>query len=187
MSFQAYLDTIKQKTGKSLDDFVILAREKGFLEPGTKAGDVVAWLGEDYGLGRGHAMALFAAFKQVNEPGSRDKDTRLDKIFSGPRAHWRPTYEQLLDRVREFGKDVTITPTNTYISLVKNGKKFAIVQPTGTRLDIGMKVKDAPPTKRFEAAGTWNSMVTHRVRIEDAAQVDEDVRAWLQDAYERCA
>jgi hypothetical protein len=30
MSFQAYLDTIKQKTGKSLDDFVILAREKGW-------------------------------------------------------------------------------------------------------------------------------------------------------------
>ena len=31
--------------------------EKGF-GPGTKSGEIVAWLGEDYGLGRGHAMAL---------------------------------------------------------------------------------------------------------------------------------
>jgi predicted transport protein len=184
MSFQAYLDTIKQKTGKSLDDFVILAREKGFLEPGTKAGDVIAWLDKDFGLGRGHAMALFAAFKQVNDPGSRDNDTRLDKIFSGPRAHWRPIYEDILGQVRDFGEDVSIAPTTSYVSFVKNGKKFAIVQPTGNRLDIGIKVKGAPATSRFEAAGSWNSMVTHRVRIDDAAQIDDDVRAWLQDAYE---
>lgn len=57
MSFQAYLDNIEDKTGLTPREFVDLATAKGF-GPGTKAGEIVSWLGEEYGLGRGHAMAL---------------------------------------------------------------------------------------------------------------------------------
>jgi len=57
MSFQAYLDNIEDKTGVTPRGFIDLAAERGF-GPGTKAGEIVAWLAEDYGLGRGHAMAL---------------------------------------------------------------------------------------------------------------------------------
>lgn len=58
MSFQAYLDNIEAKTGKTPNEFVAMAREKGFDAPDTKAGIIVDWLKEDFGLGRGHAMAL---------------------------------------------------------------------------------------------------------------------------------
>ncbi len=57
MSFQAYLDNIEDKTGLTPREFIDLASAKGF-GPGTKSAEIVAWLGEDYGLGRGHAMAL---------------------------------------------------------------------------------------------------------------------------------
>jgi len=57
MSFQAYLDKIEEKTGITPRGFIELAQEKGF-GPGTKATPIVQWLAEDYGLGRGHAMAL---------------------------------------------------------------------------------------------------------------------------------
>jgi hypothetical protein len=58
MSFQAYLDNIEDKTGLTPRQFIDLAHEKGFDEPGTRAGVIVDWLKEEYGLGRGHAMAL---------------------------------------------------------------------------------------------------------------------------------
>lgn len=72
MSFQAYLDNIKAKSGKSLDDFKELAEQKDFLangklKDGVKAGDIVAWLKADFDLGHGHAMAIFAAFKGKTE------------------------------------------------------------------------------------------------------------------------
>jgi hypothetical protein len=72
MSFQAYMDNIKAKTGKSPEDFMKIAEEKGFLENraiknGIKAGDIVKWLKEDYALGHGHAMSLYAYFS-----GKRD-------------------------------------------------------------------------------------------------------------------
>ena len=68
MSFQAYLDNIKTKTGKGPDEFKKLAEKKGFLEKGklkaaVKAGEIVAWLKEDFDLGHGHAMAIYALFK----------------------------------------------------------------------------------------------------------------------------
>ena len=58
MSFQAYLDNIEEKTGLTPRQFIEHAREKGFDRPDTKAGVIVDWLKEEYGLGRGHAMAL---------------------------------------------------------------------------------------------------------------------------------
>lgn len=58
MSFQAYLDAIEDKTGLTPRQLVDLAKERGLDAPGVKAGAIVDWLKEDYGLGRGHAMAL---------------------------------------------------------------------------------------------------------------------------------
>lgn len=62
MSFQAYLDTIEKKTGKTPNELLALAKEKGFTAD-TKAGEIVDWLKNDYELGRGHAMAFFHVLK----------------------------------------------------------------------------------------------------------------------------
>lgn len=72
VSFQAYLDNIEAKTGNSPEDFKKLADEKGFakkgkLNPGVKAGEIVKWLKEDFNLGHGHAMAIYAVCKGINK------------------------------------------------------------------------------------------------------------------------
>lgn len=72
MSFQAYIANIKTKTGKGSDDFKKLAEDKGFIEngnlkPTVKAGEVVKWLKEDFDLGHGHSMAIYALLKGVKD------------------------------------------------------------------------------------------------------------------------
>ncbi|WP_434992250.1 DUF4287 domain-containing protein [Arthrobacter sp. Ld5] len=57
MSFQAYLDTVEKKTGLTPRQLVEMARRRG-LGPEAKAGPILAWLSEEYGLGRGHGMAM---------------------------------------------------------------------------------------------------------------------------------
>ncbi|NJC23904.1 hypothetical protein BJ994_002980 [Arthrobacter pigmenti] len=64
MSFQAYLDAIEDKTGRTPRELVVQAKERGFDDPAVKAGVIVEWLKEDYGLGRGHAMALVHVIKK---------------------------------------------------------------------------------------------------------------------------
>ncbi|MNN95914.1 MULTISPECIES: DUF4287 domain-containing protein [unclassified Pseudomonas] len=68
MSFQAYLDNIQAKTGKSPADLKQLANEKGFaedgkLKAGVKAGQIIEWLKSDFDLGHGHSMAIYALLK----------------------------------------------------------------------------------------------------------------------------
>lgn len=68
MSFQAYLDNIQARTGKSPADFKAMAEKKGFtvkgkMNPAVKAGEIVQWLKHDFDLGHGHAMAIVALLK----------------------------------------------------------------------------------------------------------------------------
>ena len=72
MSFQAYLDNIQAKTGKSPSDFKEMAEAKGFTENGTiktdvKATQITNWLKEEFELGHGHAMAIYAFLKGKKE------------------------------------------------------------------------------------------------------------------------
>ena len=75
MSFQAYLNNIQTKTGKSAADFRELAEQKGFtqngnLKPAVKAGEVIKWLKTDFDLGHGHAMAIYALLKGIKDEES---------------------------------------------------------------------------------------------------------------------
>lgn len=70
MSFQAYLDAIETKTGQTPEQLLAVARARGF-GPTSKAMEVCAWLKDDYGVGRGHAMAFFHVLK--NGPTIGDK------------------------------------------------------------------------------------------------------------------
>lgn len=70
MSYQAYLDALEAKCGRTSQQLLDEAVERGF-GPTTKPADVLAWLAQDHGLGRGHAMALYGVLK--NGPTAPDQ------------------------------------------------------------------------------------------------------------------
>jgi Domain of unknown function (DUF4287) len=63
MTLQAYIDNIRAKTGMSPKDFVRRARAKGLLRPDVTVKEVVGWLKDEFGLGYGHALAIYALLK----------------------------------------------------------------------------------------------------------------------------
>jgi len=64
MSFDAYIYNIRVKTGKMPEDFYALATERGLLDESPRAMQIVTWLKQDFGLGHGHAMAIWCAFQK---------------------------------------------------------------------------------------------------------------------------
>jgi hypothetical protein len=70
MSFQAYLDNIEEKTGKTPNEFLALAKEKGFNAE-TKSAEIIKWLKDEFDLGRGHAMAIVYIIKNGAEIGDK--------------------------------------------------------------------------------------------------------------------
>jgi hypothetical protein len=71
VSFQAYLDNIQTKTGKTPDQFRQWGVDRGYstaqgLADGVKVGAIVAALKDEFSLGHGHAMAIVALLKGKN-------------------------------------------------------------------------------------------------------------------------
>jgi hypothetical protein len=184
MTFQAYLDTIKAKTGLGPAEFIELARVKGFLVEGQKATPVQAWLKEEYGLGPGHSMALVSIFREQVAPSASNEE-RIDRQFAGAKSVWLLAYDELMATVMKFGSDVSVAATDTYISILRGKGKFAIVATSPKRMDVGLKLKGVEPTDRLAAAGNWNTMVTHRVQLFDGAEIDDQLTDWLREAYDR--
>ena len=99
------------------------------------------------------------------------------------KAVLRPIYDQLVATINGFGDDVELVPMKAYVSVRRN-KQFACLQPTTkTRFDVGLKLKGVPPTERLTEGG-FNGMVSHLVKVTDLTQIDDELIAWLKQAYE---
>src|SRR5215467_5857726 len=125
MSYQAYLHTIKTKTGKTPADFRKLAARKGL----TKYPELMVWLKSEFELGHGHANVIAHEIVNADKPAVT-KDEAIAKLFTGKKEKWRKPYDAMMAKLFKFGSDVSTAPTSTYISLLRSGKKFGIVVPS---------------------------------------------------------
>ena len=170
---------LPEKTGKSLDAWrKVLAGTR--LE---KHGEIVKHLKTEHGVTHGFANLIAHEFRNA---GAADAPPDLVAAqYAGPKADLRPIYDALIDAVSGFGGDVEIAPKKTYVSLRRN-KQFALVQPsTKTRVDVGINLKGLEPVGRLEASGSFNAMVSHRVRLGSAGDVDAELAGWLRQAYDK--
>jgi len=171
---------LEEKSGKSLGEWVGIARSRGAL----KHGALVTVLKEKHGLGHGYANLVARAAAEAAGPAASAGDDRVAAQYSGDRATLRTIYDRLVRQVTAFGRDVEISPKKGYVSL-RRTKQFAIIQPsTKSRVDVGITLKGVPPAGRLEAAGSFNAMVTHRVRVESPGEIDAELLAWLRRGYD---
>ena len=172
---------LEANTGKSLAQWHDLARRSGK----TKHGEVVTWLKSEHGVTHGYAnMIAHTAFKSDSLSQTAAGADLVGAMFAGDKAALRPIFDRIMKEVRAFGNDVEESPKKGYLSL-RRSTQFATLHPaTKSRFDVGLKLKGVEPTGRLEAAGSWNAMVTHRVRLESPNDVDNELTGWLRKAYE---
>ncbi|WDI30418.1 DUF4287 domain-containing protein [Hyphococcus flavus] len=176
----AMIANMKEKTGKTLDQWLTVAKKSGQ----EKHGQVVKFLKSEHGLTHGFANLVAHKFLQSDAASAEGGDDALVAAqYAGPKSDLKPIYEALIKAVRAFGKDVEIAPKKTYVSIRRN-KQFALIQPsTKTRVDLGINLKSETAKGRLEKSGSFNAMVSHRVRLESPSDVNKDVKAWLKKAY----
>ncbi|MEZ4919946.1 MAG: DUF4287 domain-containing protein [Saprospiraceae bacterium] len=173
---QTMIDNMPAKTGKSLDEWKAILSTKTF----TKHTEAVAFLKSEHGVTHGFANTIVALSKEEQ----KSTDDLVASQYEGKEI-LLPIYQKLLDLVAEFGGDVRVTPKKTEVSLDRK-KKFAVIRPsTKTRIDLGLKLKDKPTTERLENSGPFGTMCTHRVQLTDVNQIDEELRGWLHEAYQK--
>jgi hypothetical protein len=170
---------LEEKTGKKWPEWLAIARATGL----AKHGEIVAHLKKEHALGHGYANMIALEARQGDAPKAESGDA-VAEIYSGAKAGLRPIHDALMAAIGKLGSDFELSPKKGYVSL-RRKKQFALIQPsTATRLDLGLQLKGVAPEGRLEAAGSWNAMVSHRVRLESAKEVDKELAAWLKAAFE---
>ena len=187
---QKWIAELKQKTGRSLDEWIKFIRQDG---PPTEAARR-DWLKEQHGLGTNYA-SFIASYSAGKGEETGDPDTYLkaaekyvEEMFAGKKEHLRPIYEALLKLGLSIGKDTKACPCQTIVPLYRH-HVFAQIKPTTqTRIDFGLALGDTKKTpKRLIDTGGFakKDRITHRFEITSLKDIDDEVKKWLQLAYDR--
>ena len=176
---EAMIRNLGEKIGKPLVQWLKIARGAKL----SKHGEIVKFLKSEHGMTHGYANLIAHKTLESDAGSASSTDELVDRQYAGAKADLRPIYEKLIAAVSKFG-DVEVSPKKAYVSL-RRAKQFALLQPsTATRLDVGIKLKDVDCAGRLETSGSFNAMVTHRVRVESPKDVDRELVGWLKQAYE---
>lgn len=178
---QSQWRNLEQSSGKSQAQWLELATSKGF----SKHSELVNWLKSEFGIGHGNANLIAHRAKQAAAGGEPAAEDLLAAQYSGAKAALKPLYDELISYIQTLGSDVELSPKKAYVSVRRN-KQFALLQPsTASRLDLGLNLKGVEPEGKLEASGSFNAMCSHRIRITTADDIDDAVKHYLAQAYNR--
>ena len=170
------IDNMPEKTGKSLDEWKRILNSKSY----TKHSESVNFLKSEHGVTHGFANTIVTLWKEKNEA----PDDLVSSQYKGKES-LIPIYEQLIKVVKEFGTDVIVTPKKGSVSIIRK-KQFALIKPaTKTRIDLGLKLVGQDLNERLENSGPFGTMCTHRVQLSNIEHLDEELKEWLREAYEK--
>lgn len=174
-ALQSMIDNMPEKTGKSLEEWQEILKSQNF----EKFSDAVKYLKSEYGVTHGYANTIVNLSKEEKKT---DNELVLEQ-YKGKET-LLTMYALLLNVINTFGKDIQIAPKKANVSLRTN-KQFVLIQPTTKdRIDLGLKLRNQPVEGRLEASGPFGSMCTHRIRLMDVGDIDEEVVGYLKAAYE---
>lgn len=175
-ALQTMIDNMPEKTGRSLDEWKTILKEKSF----AKHSEGVKFLKTEHGVTHGFANTIVTLSKEEN----KSTEDLVDEQYEG-KENLRPLYEELIKYIGNLGNDVTITPKKASVSIIRK-RQFLLIKPaTKTRIDLGFKLKDKPTTERLENSGPFGSMCTHRVKLSEASGIDNELKAWISEAYDQ--
>ena len=176
-ALQSMIANLKEKTGRSLEEWVKLAAKSG----GAKHGEIVKFLKEKHELGHGYANLVAQKALEAAAGGPASGDDLVTAQYAGAKAALKPIHDALIAAARRLGADVEIAPKKSSVSL-RRSRQFALIEPaTNTRVNLGLQLKGVPVGGRLEKYPS--TMCTHRVRLESVAQVDAELLRWLAQAY----
>lgn len=168
-----------KNTGKALKEWIAIVKKQKL----EKHGEILKYLKGEHGMT--HGFANFVSLKaRAADAGSMDDADLLAMQYSKGKEGLKPIYDKLVAEVSKFGADIELVPKKANVSL-RRKKQFALIQPsTKTRIDLGLKLPGKALTDRLLNSGSFGTMCSHRVQLTAVDQVDSEVVAWLQEAYE---
>jgi len=187
---QKWIAELKEKTGRSLEEWIALAKKEGPKDARAR----LAWLKTKHGFGTNNARWIAERVDGKNtEEESPEEYLKaavkfVDEQYVGAKEKLRPIYEELLRMGKAMGGDVKACPCKTMVPLYRE-HVFAQIKPTtNTRIDMGFalaKYQGKLPKGLMDTGGlAKKDRITHRIELKSVDEIDEEVKKWMKTAYE---
>jgi len=187
---QKWVGELKEKTGRSLEEWIALAKKEGPKEDKARR----EWLKTKHKMGTNSAWWIS---ERVDGKGGEEDSPEaylkaavvyVDEQYAGPKEKLRAIYEELLKIGKSMGNDVKACPCKTMVPLYRE-HVFAQIKPTtNSRVDLGFalaKYKGKLPKRIIDTGGlAKKDRITHRIELKSAGEIDGEVKKWLKTAYD---
>ena len=175
-SEQTVLENLPGKTGRSLDQWFPVLAATGL----EKHSELMNHLKSEHGVS--HGFANFIVLRYRAQGTSQADDDLVGAQYAGAKVGLRPVYDALVEAMAAFGDDVEVAPKKSAVSM-RRSKQFAVIEAASSRrIQLGIQLKGVEPTGRLL---TGNAMCSHKVSITSLEEIDDELLAWLREAYAR--
>jgi Domain of unknown function (DUF5655)/Domain of unknown function (DUF4287) len=186
---QKWVAELKEKTGRSLDEWMKHIRKEAptseaerrdWLKAVHKMGTNTAWWLAERSVGKG-------GWEDAPDAYLQQAEVYVKEMFADKKAALKPIYDALLELGFGLGKDVKACPCKTMVPLYRH-HVFAQIKPaTLKRIDMGFALGDTRAMGRLIDTGGFakKDRITHRIPLTSVDEIDDEVKHWLQTAYDR--
>jgi len=186
---QKWVDELKSKTGRSLEEWIAMVKKEGPKDEKSRR----EWLKTKHKLGTNSAWWIAERAEGKGEDDSPEAYLKtaaryVEEQYAGQREKLRPIFGELLKLGRSVGADVKVCPCKTIVPLYRQ-HVFAQIKPTtNSRIDFGLALthyKGKLPKRLIDTGGfAKKDRITHRIELTSTAQIDAEVKKWLKTAYD---
>src|SRR5215213_3862465 len=178
----AVTDSMAERTGRSLEDWVALVAGSG-VDP-LDQNAVRRWLKDVHGVKQNSQWAIADAAARHAGWVRPSVEGYVDAQYTGGKAGLRPIFDAVREAAVALGDDVVLEGRGTYVPFVRRRQFAAVAATTATRIDLGLRLPEPPASPRLQPA-TAPGSTTHRVQLFSPDDLDDEVRGLLRAAYEQ--
>ncbi len=176
---QTMIDNLHKNSGKTLEEWIDIVKKENLV----KHGEIIKFLKDKHEFTHGFANLVAHRSKASDAASVENKDDLITAQYKGKES-LKPIYDQLVNEIKTWSKDLEIAPKKAYVSLRRN-KQFATLTPaTKTRFEIGLILKGEEAKGILEAEKP-NTMCTHKIKITQLEDLNNEVLNWVKKAFDK--
>lgn len=179
---EALVESMKKRTGRSLDEWVDVVLASG-IDP-LDQNAVRRWLKAEHGVAQNSQWAIAEEAARTAGWTPPTTEEYIDGQYVGPKAGLRPVFDRLRPMLEGFGGDVTVEGRATYTPFVRRRQFAAVAAAARNRVDVGLRFVD-PPASELLTPAKAPGQATHKLSLSSPDEIDGEVERLLRIAYDQ--
>ena len=176
-----FIDTAKDKTGKSLQDWLKLVKSSGI----EKRNDILEWLKKGHGLNHLQAQLITGIFLNNGNPVYINENALLENQFVKC-PEMRSIFDSISEKIISSFQGTQLIPKKTYLSFTAV-REFAAINVKPKEIRLGLDLGDEAFTEELQKSKHIGPMPrsSHMIILSESKQFDSKVKELVQQSFNR--